>query len=76
MCITQVLRYLGHPIVIELGDLLLLLRNRLARLGDIGICIGNLAFQTVPGALQLQNAWTSDQSSFDERRNIFRLIAD
>ncbi|MDH2348505.1 MULTISPECIES: hypothetical protein [unclassified Bradyrhizobium] len=56
--------------------MLLLLGNALTSLGDIGACIGDLAFQTVGGALQLQNSWTRDQAAFNEWRNVPGLTAD
>lgn len=47
---------IGHPVIVELGDLLLLLGDRLPRFCDIRVCIGNLPFKTVGRALQLQDS--------------------
>ena len=68
--IAQVLGDVGHSVVVELGDLLLLLGDRLAGLGDIGIGVRDLAFQAERGALQLQDTRARNQAPLDQRRDV------
>ena len=73
--IAQLLGDLRHSVVVELGDLLLLLGDRLAGLGDVGFGVSDLALQPERGALKLQDARPGDQPSLDQRRDVlgFRL---
>ena len=69
--VAQVLGDVSHSVIVELGDLLLLLGDRLAGLGDVGVGVRNLALKAESGALQLQDARPRDQPSLDQRRDVF-----
>ena len=47
-----------------------LLSGRLARPGNVGVGVGYLAFKAKSAALQLQYAWSGDEPSLNQWRDI------